>query len=129
MTRSLRQIAAYKNGSYFVQLFDDGTKIRLAPDDFFEAAFPESIDLKITNRCTIGCPFCHENAGPSGSHADLIHIPFLETLTPGTELAIGGGAVTGHPDLVRFLETVGEKGVIANITIHEQELLRDRAGS
>ena len=40
----MKQLAHYKNGNYFVTIFDDGTKIRENDLDFFEADYPESID-------------------------------------------------------------------------------------
>lgn len=46
----------YKNGNYTVKFnLKDGTKIRENDLDFFDAEFPESMDLKITNRCSNNC--------------------------------------------------------------------------
>lgn len=39
-------IGQYKNGNYTVSIYDDGTKIRENDLDFFEPAFPESMDIK-----------------------------------------------------------------------------------
>ena len=33
---------------------------------------------------------CHEKATPDGKHGDILNIPFLNSLEPYTELAIGG---------------------------------------
>lgn len=116
----------YTNGNYVVKLNkEDGTKIRVTKEDKFEAEFPENIDIKITNYCSIGCPMCHENSSREGKHAELLNNRFIDTLRPGTELAIGGGMVTSHPNLEMFLEILKEKGIIANITIHQTELLRN----
>jgi len=52
----MKRIGSYKNGNYVVHMFDDGTKIRANSLDFFSAAFPESMDMKICNRCDMGCP-------------------------------------------------------------------------
>ena len=46
-------IAKYKNGNYYVRLFDDGTKERFTLEDEFIPSFPESIDLKITDYCDV----------------------------------------------------------------------------
>jgi intein/homing endonuclease len=51
-------LGSYQNGNYSVRIFSDGTKIRENDLDFFEAEFPENIDIKITNNCNIGCRFC-----------------------------------------------------------------------
>lgn len=52
----------YQNGNYDVKIYSDGTKVRTTEDDEFIAQFPENIDCKITNKCDMGCAFCHENS-------------------------------------------------------------------
>ena len=59
-------IGKYQNGNYTVSLYDDGTKVRENDLDFFDADFPESMDLKITNRCNMNCPMCHEDSKCDG---------------------------------------------------------------
>lgn len=54
-----KQIAEYDNGNVHVIRFSDGTVIRFSEDDEFNFAFPENMDVKITNRCTgTNCPYC-----------------------------------------------------------------------
>lgn len=113
----------YQNGNYKVRIYSDGTKIRFSNSDEFVSEFPESIDLKITNRCDLRCPMCHEKSTPSGKNASLDH-PFLDTLVPGTELAIGGGNPLDHPELVPFLIKMKNRGVICNITVNQTHLYR-----
>ena len=115
-------LAKYKNGNYFVELYADGTKIKFTKDDFYDAEFPDSMDLKITNRCDLNCPMCHEKSTPNGRHGD-INALFLKTLRPGTELAIGGGNPLMHNKIHTFLELMKERGVICNITINEKHFL------
>lgn len=117
-------LSTYKNGNYTVWLYDDGTKIKESEDDVFCSLFPDSIDLKITNRCDLGCPMCHENSTPDGEHA-VLDGEFLDNLTAGTELAIGGGNPLSHPGLVPFLERMKARGVVCNITINERHLLKE----
>ena len=117
----MKKIAHYKNGNYTVTIFDDGTKIRENDLDFFDADFPESMDCKITNRCPMGCPMCHEKSTPDGKHGDIMNAEFIDKLRPGIEMAIGGGAVTSHPDLIPFLKKLKEIGVLPNITVHQKE--------
>jgi hypothetical protein len=93
-------------------------------DEEFSADFPESIDLKITDYCEIGCVMCHEGSTMKGKHAG-IDAPFLCTLRPFTEVAIGGGSVTSHPQIENLLIQLKRKNIHANITVHEKELLRD----
>lgn len=117
----MKLLARYKNGNYTVTIFDDGTKIRENDLDFLEADFPESMDCKITNKCPYGCRFCHEKSTPDGEHGDIMNAEFIDKLRPGTEMAIGGGAVTGHPDLIPFLEKLKARGVIPSITVNQRE--------
>lgn len=110
-------LGVYKNGNYHVAMFSDGTKIRVNKLDNLTPAFPESIDMKICNRCDRGCPQCHECSTPDGALADL-NAPFLDTLKPYTELAIGGGNPLEHPGLVEFLKRMKAQKVICNMTVH-----------
>ena len=120
----MKRLYHYRNGNYTVDIFEDGTKVRFTHEDEFDAAFPENIDIKITNWCDIGCAFCHENSTTKGKHGEIVNLaPFFNTLRPGTELAIGGGKVTSHPDLRKFLELLKERNIIPNITVQEREIL------
>lgn len=59
MTADKTKWVDYQNGNYHVWLnLEDGTKIRHTDDDEFKAAFPESMDIKTTNKCSMGCPMC-----------------------------------------------------------------------
>ena len=115
----------YQNGNYRVILFGDGTKIKETEDDYFDSEFPDSIDMKITNYCDLGCVMCHENSTVEGIHGD-INQKFLNSLHKGTEVAIGGGNPLAHPDLHKLLTFLKEKGVVANLTINERHLLKSK---
>ena len=117
----MKKIAHYKNGNYFVDLYEDGTKVRYNDLDNLTPEFVESMDCKITNRCPMGCPMCHEKSTPDGKHGDIMNAEFIDKLRPGTEMAIGGGAVTSHPDLIPFLKKLKEIGVLPSITVHQKE--------
>ena len=115
----------YQNGNYTVRIYDDGTKIRENGLDFFKPDFPESIDIKITNRCNKMCKFCHEASTPDGKHGDILNLPFLDTLHPYTELAIGGGDPLSHPDLIPFLEGLKERRLIPSMTVNQTHFLEN----
>ena len=120
------RLVKYKNGNYTVVLdLDSGTKIRKNDLDFFEPEYPESMDVKITNCCDIGCKFCHENSKPDGKHGDIMNAKFIETLHPYTELAIGGGNPLAHPDLIPFLEKCKRLKLIPSMTINQIHFMRD----
>lgn len=120
-----RVLARYKNGNYRVTLFSDGTKIKSTDDDFFLADFPDSIDLKITDYCQNACPMCHESSGVLGAAGDLKN-EIIESFVAGMEVAIGGGDPLSHPDLSSFLDKLKKKGIIANITVNERDVKKNR---
>lgn len=112
-------LGGYKNGNYSVTIFSDGTKIRYNDLDSFHPEKPESLDLKITNWCNMGCPMCHENSTPDGKHGNIMNMPFIDTLLPYTEIAIGGGDPLSHPHLVPFLEKLKSRNLIPNMTVNQ----------
>lgn len=114
-------LAKYKNGNYYVTLYEDGTKIIENNLDYIEAEYPDNFDCKITNYCPMNCPMCHEKSNINGKHANL-NQKFFKNLHYGTEIALGGGMVTSHPDLEKFLKQLKQQGVFANITVHQNEL-------
>ena len=113
----IKLLHSYKNGNYNVSIYDDGTKVRETEDDEFIADFPENIDIKISNKCDLGCPMCHENSTKDGENAKF-NQEFLWSLRKGTELAIGGGNVLENPNLIGFLAFCKRRGIIANLTIN-----------
>lgn len=93
----------YRNGSYVVMIECNGTKQYLG--ETFEAEFPDSLDIKITEVCFHNCPFCHESSTKEGMHCDIDKlISRLKGLPKGVELAIGGGNALLHPSLETLLE-------------------------
>lgn len=112
-------LGAYKNGNYRTLILSDGTKIRKTNDDEFIPDFAENMDIKITNCCDRNCLMCHEGSIPDGKHGDIMNEKFIDTLHPYQEVAIGGGDITTHPDLIPFLQKLKERKVIANIAINQ----------
>lgn len=117
----------YQNGNYVVSIHEDGTKIREV-HDVPAPVFPESIDLKITDKCVCNCPYCHEGSTPEGKHADLETVfSILEGIeNKGTEIAIGGGDPLSHPNLMELLTWMKRRGLIANITINFRSLFNTK---
>lgn len=132
--------AIYTNGNHRVILCTDGTKIKetgryeqhaddkrilwvASDEDHMTHDFPENFDIKITDYCDAGCPYCHENSTIHGKHGDLKKIePMLNTLQAGTEVAIGGGNALAHPQLEWFLNKLKELHVFANLTINQKHV-------
>jgi hypothetical protein len=139
----------YRNGNYNVKIYSDGTKIRETDEDEFIPAFAENCDVKITDCCDGGCPFCYEGCTPKGQHARLFYtcvvpkvdennnvlkyveefVPaqlWLKHLHPGTELALNGNDLT-HPDLNPnfpvLLHWLKDHQVIANMTVNQKHFM------
>lgn len=79
-----------KNGNYAYKIYSDGTKIRQSKQKYVVDS-PENIDLKITNKCDLGCRFCHENSVDNGIECSLNFITDYFQNVDGLEVAIGGG--------------------------------------
>lgn len=121
----MKILGQYRNGNYDVTIYSDGTKVRENDLNFFDAEFPESMDIKITNCCDLGCPMCHEDSTPEGAHGDILTLPFINSLRPYTELAIGGGNPLAHPDLIEFLQQLKDRNLIANITVNQFHFMKN----
>lgn len=123
----------YQNGNHFTSICNDGTRVRETIDeaaDHFEFQFAENADVKITNYCNAGCPYCHENSSVNGKHAELFRdgklLPIFATWKPGTEIAIGGGNALAHPDIVEFTKQLTKLGVICNLTVNQKHIWDDK---
>lgn len=125
----MKILGIYKNGNYQVTILDDGTKIRRTEEDEFIPEFPENADVKITDKCSQGCPFCYEGCTKQGKHSYLMCEDgtfgqyWMYTLKPYTELAINGNDLD-HPDLDKFLLKMQELHIIVNITVNQNQFMK-----
>lgn len=118
----MEEIAKYKNGNCTITLMSDGTKIREYKNKP-KVLFPESIDIKITDYCDMGCAYCHESSTKKGKDGNLDKLlDITKPLPAGVEFAVGGGNPLSHPDLILFLGVLKARGIIANITINQGHL-------
>lgn len=119
----MNALGHYQNGNYHTWIYPDGTKIRASKEDRFKPDFAENMDIKICDRCDMGCPYCHEGSTPDGKLGDILNEKFIDTLHPYQEVALGGGNVLEHPSLVPFLKKLRDHKVIANITLNQKHFL------
>ncbi len=119
-------IIDYDNGNCHVTLDTaTGTKTREC-DGIPKPEFPESIDLKITDRCNKGCTFCHESSTPGGGHTAASEVMRItEGLTEGVEIAIGGGNPMEHPSVVSVIHSLTCRGLVCNLTLRIDHALAD----
>lgn len=123
-------IRKYRNGNTTVSIFRDGTKIREVDEgEDPRPIWPESIDLKITDYCDAGCPWCHERSTVRGRHADYMSIlRATGGLQRGAELAIGGGNPLDFPGLDTLLLNLSfSSGLICNVTVNARHLVSHAA--
>jgi hypothetical protein len=121
----MKRFVVYQNGNYRVTLdTKTGTKLRETEENEFIADFPESMDIKICNRCDLNCPQCHECSTPEGECGDLLTESFIDHLHPYTELAIGGGNPLEHPQLEHFLYKCKALNLIPNMTVNQLHFIK-----
>lgn len=117
-------LGRYVNGNYKVIILKDGTKIRYNNLDNLTPEFAESMDVKLTNKCSVGCPFCYEGSTKDGKHSDIMHQNWIKFVHPYTELAINGNDMD-HPQLDEFLHYMKEKKVIVSMTLNQVQFLKN----
>lgn len=100
---------AYINGNYFVALNGYSRKWETlrSGEKIFKPNFPDSLDVKLTNKCGVGCAFCHESSFPSGKSFDpgetkkiLSELPHKVPI----ELAFGGGDLLYEGDEDKIID-------------------------
>lgn len=114
--------AQYQNGNYVVQLWEDGTKLRLIDTpQSLSPIWPESLDIKITNRCDGSCPYCHEESERQGECFKVENAwNLLKDLPAGVELAFGGGNPLCCKEELLWL--FPKLSCVTNLTVHAQHL-------
>jgi len=89
-------------------------------------SFPHLIDYKITSKCKNKCSYCYNNSMPDGKHVSLEdfenHLIWMKK-NHIMEVAIGGGNVLEHPNLVIILERFKKANIVANITLHWSDFI------
>jgi len=98
-----------------------GAKIRFSFDDreklIEKASTPELVDLRITNYCTMNCPYCYQNSSKDGLHGQSIS-RIVNTLTELQvfEVAVGGGEPTEHPKFGDLVRRLYSKDIVVNFS-------------
>lgn len=126
----MHETIKWKNGNYHVVLELSGTKTRVIGDGVTpDPEWPESVDVKLTNKCNGGCPWCHENSTPDGKHFvpdDAVR--FFNGTPCGVELAFGGGnPIEARKDFEWFSRNLERENAwsclpVFNITVNAKHL-------
>lgn len=118
-------LGVYKNGNYFVEIYEDGTKIRSCAEDQLKPEFPECIDLTITKKCDGKCPYCYMGCTEEGEHGDWLKFyNIINQVRPYTELAINVNDLS-FPALRGFLGDCKDRNIIVNITINQKHFMKN----
>ena len=112
-------LGRYINGNTRNYIYSDGTRVCETDDEEFKFAYARNMDIKICDRCNMICGFCHEGSTTDGKLGDIMNEKFIDTLHPYQEVALGGGNILEHPDLISFLRKLKELKVITNITLNQ----------
>lgn len=125
--QTAKLIGEYKNGNTYVQLYEDGTKVRSYPDNERPRSdFPECIDMTITYRCAQGCKYCYQNATKDGEQAQLREFDLLlDSIHPYTEVALNGNELDFYT--IEFLYKLRDRKIIANMTFNQAFFMKNEA--
>jgi len=97
----------------------------------FRSTWPETVDLKITNRCRSGCSFCYQDSRPDGDHARLEDVlSILDKLAEAQvmEVVLGGGEPTQHPQFWEILSAVQKRGMRVAFTTRRLDWMDGKVG-
>ncbi len=120
-----------KNGNYFLNIYNEDEHIRVSErwiDDNLNTAipeYPEMIDIKITNKCNVGCKWCYQdsqNEIDSEKNNFKFIKEILNQIPSYVELAIGGGDVLEVSFIDSLLKEI-ERFSSKNFTINYKSLL------
>lgn len=125
-----KSMSSYRNGNYLVRIDEEGNKtfIGLKAGEEFDPIFPDNIDIKLTDKCNVGCSFCYENSSSLGKHGNFSGLQAVLSSLPKVpiELAFGGGSLfTIETDKLRnFLWYLKEgRGHKIGATINFKDLI------
>jgi len=117
--------------SNYHAIYIDGRTLRFPIDpkrEITELEYPEFYDVKITDKCFGGCPYCYQSSLPSASHFRDVPGKIRRKFGSMTEnqrpfqVAIGGGEPTLHPDFREICATFKELGIDPNYTTNGTNL-------
>jgi len=102
----------------------EGMTLRIALDPsrpISELRFPEFYDIKITNACGGGCPYCYQDSGGTAHYPSVVDKikGLFEPMTLNQrpfQIAYGGGEPTLHPEFTQLLRATRALGISPNYT-------------
>lgn len=93
------------------------------------AAWPELVDVKITNYCATGCTYCYQGSTVTGAVASIEDIEEVVNLCKQMnvfEAAIGGGEPLTHPEILTALHMFRAADIVPNITTRDLSWINNK---
>jgi len=114
-------------------IFINHKTLRFAIDltkPILELDYPEFYDVKITNKCNWGCPYCYQDSINTPHYEDIVWKckQFFGNMSQNQlpfQVALGGGNPNEHPDFVELLEYLDSLGIVPNYTTNGMWLTDD----
>lgn len=127
------KMRSFPESNYF-SVWKDGKTVRFQIEDdlpITELEFPEFYDVKITDYCSGGCPYCYQSSTTKGGHVvDALDklARIFGTMTPNQrpfQIALGGGNPNEHPEFYDICELLDHYGITPNYTTNGIGLSKD----
>lgn len=86
---------------------------------------PVIADINITEKCNLHCGHCYINSSKNGHHMPLTDFELVlsECQKMGiTQIALGGGEPTLHPDFPKILKKIHDADIVPNLTTNGHSL-------
>lgn len=130
-TNTMDKLYSVRNGNATVTLYDNGQRVVSYDADRLSLDYPLSIDLRISQRCSLGmnpetkravCSFCHESAkvdGKIGNYFELINL-FKKQVPKELEIAVGLNHI--DPETEALLTLLAGEGRVISATVNQRHL-------
>lgn len=118
-------------GSNYRAFYINGKTLRLPVDPkrpMTELEYPEFYDVKITDKCFGGCPYCYQSSTEGRDHFTDVPEKIMTFFGGMSEnerpfqVAIGGGEPTIHPEFKEICASFKELGIDPNYTTNGTHL-------
>jgi len=118
-------------GSNYRAVYVEGFTLRQAIDQdraISALPYPEFYDIKVTDVCDGGCPWCYQDSTMKAKHPENIVDKVRDIFEPVTmnqrpfQIAYGGGEPTLHPQFIELLQTTRDLEIAPNYTTNGMHL-------
>jgi hypothetical protein len=127
----------FREDGEFYTVFNPNTGLKFrvsenADTDYVKSAYPELVDVKITDYCEYGCPYCYQNSSVNGKHASLESITQVAAALKDLEVfevALGGGEPTAHPHFMEIVGIFNKNDIVVNLSTKNFDYIKKQPKS